>query len=43
MKVAFFDTHQFERNIFQEKNHQNEIQFQFLEIELSDGPIGPRV
>lgn len=35
MKVAFFDTHQFERNIFEEKNKNQEIKFKFIETRLN--------
>jgi len=35
MKVAFFDTHQFERKIFEEKNQSFDLDFNFFEVKLN--------
>jgi len=35
MKVVFFDTHQFERKIFEEKNQSLDLDFNFLEVRLN--------
>jgi D-lactate dehydrogenase len=35
MKIAFFDTHQFERKVFEEKNKQYSFEIHFFEMKLN--------